>query len=75
MKVSDMIKNLQFFIEEHGDLECWYATDDEGNNYSPVYFSPSCYYVNKYGDMYQLDDIKDEDPEDIVDLEPVCIVN
>ena len=75
MKVSDMINNLQFFIEEYGDLECWYAVDDEGNDYKPVYFSPSCYYANKYGNVYQWDEIKDEDPEDIMDLEQVCIVN
>lgn len=75
MKVSEMIKNLQTFMEEYGDLECWYAEDDEGNNCHPIYFSPSCYYANKYGNAYAWDDIKDEDPEDIMDLEPVCIVN
>ena len=75
MKISEMITNLQEFMEEHGDIECWYAVDDEGNAYHPVYFGPSCYYVNKYGEMYQWDDIKDEDPEDIEDLKAVCIVN
>lgn len=36
MKVSEMIKNLCDFIEKHGDLECWYAKDDEGNGYQEV---------------------------------------
>ena len=31
MKVSEMIKNLQEFIEKNGDLDCYYAVDDEGN--------------------------------------------
>lgn len=75
MKISEMIANLQGFMKEHGDLECYYAADDEGNAYHPVYYSPSCYYVNQHGDMYQEEDIRDEDPEDIEDLKPVCIVN
>lgn len=75
MKISEMITNLQEFMKEHGDLECYYAADDEGNAYHPVYYSPSCYYVGKYGDIYQEEDILDEDPEYIEDLKSVCIVN
>lgn len=30
MKISQMIKNLQSFMSEHGDLDCYYAVDDEG---------------------------------------------
>lgn len=70
-----MIKNLQFFLEEYGDVECWYAVDDEGNAYHPIYFTPSCYYVNMYGEVYQDEDLKDEDPEDLLELKPICIVN
>ena len=29
MKVSEMIKNLQDFMEENGDIDCYYAEDDE----------------------------------------------
>ena len=32
MKVSEMIENLQNFMNENGDLDCWYAKDDEGNS-------------------------------------------
>ena len=48
MKVSEMIKNLQEFMEVHGDLECYYAIDDEGNTYHPVYYDPSMYYLDEY---------------------------
>ena len=40
MKISDMIKNLYAFMDEHGDVDCWYAEDEEGNAYHPVYFDP-----------------------------------
>lgn len=33
MKISEMINNLQEFKDEHGDLDCWYSRDDEGNGY------------------------------------------
>ena len=41
MKLSEMIKNLQEIKEKHGDLECIYAADEEGNSYSNVFYSPS----------------------------------
>lgn len=74
MKISEMIENLEKFKKEHGDLECWYAVDDEGNEYHPVYFKPSKYYYDEdYGTL------QDEDLEyyelDIEDVEPICIVN
>jgi hypothetical protein len=47
MKISDMIRNLYAFLKENGDLECWYAADDEGNEYRPIYYLPSLYYANK----------------------------
>ncbi len=75
MKVSEMIKNLQEFMQENGDVECWYAVDDEGNNYFRVYYSPTLYYANEYGKMYSKVDLEYKDPEDIEDLVPVCIVN
>lgn len=75
MKISDMIKNLYAFMDEHGDVECWYAVDDEGNGFSPVYFDPSLRYVNVYEDVFQEEDLEDEDPEDIAELTKICVVN
>lgn len=74
MKISEMINNLQEFMTEHGDIECWYAADDEGNAYREVYYTPSLYYVNEDGDVYQT--LEDIDPEDYVeDMRQICIIN
>ena len=75
MKISEMIKNLQEFKAEHGDLDCWYAKDDEGNGYQEVFYDPSFYYVNEYGDVYQQEDFDEMDEDDRADLKPICIVN
>lgn len=75
MKISQMIKNLEAVMLANGDLEVWYAVDDEGNAYHPIYFEPSVYYINQYGDVFQDEDLADEDPEDIAELQHICIVN
>ena len=59
MKISEMIKNLEEFKAEHGDLDCWYAVDDEGNGYQRVYYDPSLYYVNEDGEMYREEDLEE----------------
>ena len=77
MKVSEMIKNLAEFINEHGDIECWYAVDDEGNGYQKIYYEPSLYYINDDDEVYQsLEELEIEE-EDIEDegIKPICIVN
>lgn len=75
MTISQMIKNLEAVMLANGDLECYYAVDDEGNAYHPIHYKPSVYYVNKYGDVFQDEDLEDEDPEDIAELQHICIVN
>ena len=75
MKVSDMIKNLEAVMAANGDIECYYAEDDEGNAYHPVYFEPTVYWMNKYGDMFREEDLEGEDPDDIAELTQICIVN
>lgn len=75
MKVSEMIKNLQEFMEEHGDLECWYAVDDEGNDYNEIYYTPTKFYVNNCEDVFQQEDYDEADEEDKKDLTPICVVN
>ena len=74
MKISEMIKNLQKFMEEHGDLECWYARDDEGNGYQAIYFKPSFMYANEDGEMYREEDLEEYELTE-EDVTPVCIVN
>lgn len=75
MKISEMIKNLQEFMAEHGDLDCWYAEDDEGNGYHKVYYKPSKYYIDEHGIVYTDDDFDEADADDLDWLTPVCIVN
>ena len=75
MKISEMIKNLQEFMEEHGDLDCWYATDDEGNGYQMVSYDPTLMYVNEYDDVFGQDAYDEADDDDREDLTPICIVN
>ena len=63
-------------MDKNGDLDCWYATDDEGNDYHAVHYSPSLYYRNidseeVYDSLNEAEDCK-EDGEEIF---PICIVN
>lgn len=62
-------------MDAYGDLECWYAEDDEGNGYHPVYFSPSLRYIDKYNDIYSCQEVEDEDLDEVVLLKKICIVN
>lgn len=75
MKVSGMIKNLQEFMSEHGDLDCWYAKDDEGNGYQAIYYEPSMYYVDSDGEMYHDEEDLEYCDLTLEDVTPVCIVN
>lgn len=74
MKVSEMIKNLQEYIENYGDDECWYAVDDEGNDYGKVHFEPSCSYLTMEGLIISIADFEECGYEDD-EVEPVCIIN
>lgn len=74
MKISEMIKNLQNFMAENGDLECWYAKDDEGNGYQEVHYTPSKYYVDEDGDVMQFEDLEYYELH-MEDVEPICIIN
>ena len=81
MKVSEMIKNLQEFMEENGDIDCYYAEDDEGNGYKAVYYSPTLMYVGEDGDGYSIESIEEDrkdgylSDEDFANFKRVCIVN
>lgn len=62
-------------MDAYGDLECWYAEDDEGNGYHTVYFSPSLRYIDKYNDIYSCKEVEDEDLDEVVLLKKICVVN
>lgn len=40
MKISTLIYNLEQFRAKHGDLDCWYASDPEGNDHFPLEYTP-----------------------------------
>lgn len=86
MKISKLIKNLQDVLNKDGDLECYYASDDEGNHHCPIYFDAGTFYTLKENvennerdievynenDLQDLYDYEECKPEDIV---KICIVN
>lgn len=43
MKASELIIDLKALIKVYGDLDIIYATDDEGNGYDKVHYTPSVY--------------------------------
>ena len=51
MKISELIYNLEQFHAEHGDLDCWYASDPECNIHFPLVFTPTKAYLIKGGDV------------------------
>ena len=49
IKISELINNLIEFQDSFGDLECWYASDDEGNDYHPLTYTPTLCYLDEEG--------------------------
>lgn len=41
VKLTTYIEKLQELLQEYGDLELIYSTDDEGNEYNTVNYNPS----------------------------------
>lgn len=68
MKISEMVNLLNEIKNEFGDLDCWYAKDEEGNGYYPIEFDPSVMY-KPFKDEYELcsKDTMDEYIQDNID--------
>ena len=49
VKVSDVIKQLQKLKKKHGDLRVICASDDEGNEFQYVNFTPSAMCFEEHG--------------------------
>jgi len=43
-KMNEVINGLTDLIKEGNDFEVVYSKDDEGNEYQPVYFTPTAGY-------------------------------
>ena len=41
MKLSDFISVCKNVLDEYGDLDVIYASDDEGNSYNDIYYAPT----------------------------------
>jgi hypothetical protein len=81
MKLKEYIKELEELLDEHGDLDLYAASDDEGNSYNKVGFSPGIRYlppdeVGSYRLDYLLDEdgVADEDGE-LEDYVKVALIN
>lgn len=74
MKLTELIRNLEIMLKVYGDLDCYYAEDDEGNSYEEITNIPTVLYKNEDEELLSMEDIEyldlDED-----DVEAVCIVN
>lgn len=84
MKLSEYIQNLQNFMEEHGDMDCYYAIDDEGNGYQSVNYAgslflsvgePEGWRPDLYGAAERDYLIEEEYVDDPSQLVEVCVVN
>jgi hypothetical protein len=76
MKLSEYINSLQEFLNDNGDLDCFYACDDEGNGYQQVNYAGNLYYTME-PEAYRPEMYSDEDKEEYPDDEftAVCVVN
>jgi hypothetical protein len=78
MKLSEHIKACQSILDEHGDIECYYAIDEEGNAYHTVAFEPSVYYAME-DDLRQRTDClyNSEEIAEYLDdkFVPLCVIN
>jgi hypothetical protein len=75
MRISKMIENLQEFKAKYGDIEVWYAEDDEGNGYYKIYFEPALFYVDSDGTVYNDEEEVEYSGVNMDDVKPICVVN
>ena len=76
MKLKKYIEGLQKVLDEHGDIECYYARDDEGNGYQEVGYNGTIFYVRHLqhyiDELYSEEDVEDYELENAV---KICVVN
>ena len=59
IKISDLIARLSEIKEIHGDLECYYASDDEGNSYQRVAYPANTMYLGENNEIVSPVDSKE----------------
>jgi len=77
MKLSEHIEDLKKILAEHGDLNCVYAADDEGNAYYDLHASPCVgKHDGEYGGQFYAEESKDyyeEYNDDKFVVDSVCV--
>ena len=54
MNLRQYLKGLKKLVREHGDSEVVYASDEEGNSFHKVFYTPSVGFY-KNGEYYPAD--------------------
>ena len=71
MKLREYIAKLQELEAIHGDLEVVYSSDDEGNSFSNVYYSPSVQFVDEECEVITEDRIQEYLPDEYKTI--ICV--
>ena len=45
MTLKEYAETINNLLGKYGNLEVWYAKDDEGNGYQPIYYAPSVFDI------------------------------
>lgn len=76
MKLSKYIKGLQEILKKDGDLECYYASDPEGNSYNRVTYNGGIFYIDelyhRIDCVYSEEDLEEYGPDNLI---KICVVN
>jgi len=72
MKLSTYIESLEDALKKYGDLEVVYSSDDEGNSFDKINFSPSTgHFFSEDREWISEDDILDDDLD--FEINSVCV--
>jgi hypothetical protein len=82
MKLSEYIAGLTKFMAENGDMEAFYAADDEGNAYQGCSHAGSLYHIQEHQKDEWRPELIGDDPEYLQEIKDyggtliqVCVVN
>jgi hypothetical protein len=78
MTFAEYLKNLQELAEQRPEVlnfKVVFSTDDEGNSYDPIYYTPTVgyHFEDCFVSETQLNEMEPEDREEYKDINAVCI--
>jgi hypothetical protein len=72
MKLSTYIESLEDALKKYGDLEVIYSSDEEGNSFDKINFSPTIgHFFSEDREWISEDSILDDDLE--YEINSVCV--